>query len=248
MTLDQIRNYINFICTKENRGGTFTPKQINVIFPAASIDMFNKKIEKAQIFAIQNKIALNEVLDSIIELRDFISTIELTLNDFGGHSSLPNDFAYWSSLTTIYNGSTKKIELLSTNEFDARKSNILALEIDKYPICRLISGGVEFLPNNMPNIGEFTYYRIPVTPVYDYYVDVNKNEIYLSPESSHTLGTGEIGSAGQTSGLVTSLTVELDWSPLYHISFCNEVLQKVGINLKDQQISQYVTQAKQEQG
>jgi hypothetical protein len=249
MTLDQIRSYINYICVKENSGGTLTPEQVNVIFPAASIDMFNKKVEKAQIFAIQNKVSLSEALGSIIELRDFIKSEDQTLGVPGTLtlSDLTSIYGYFSSMTTIYNGITRKIDLMTDSDWSIRKSNSLALPIDEYPMCRLDGFKIDILPNNISQIN-FTFYRIPATPIYDYYIDANANEIYLVVGASHTLGSGEIGSAGQTSGLVTSTTVELDWDSLYHVAFCNEVLSRVGINLKDGMVEQYINQAKQEQG
>ena len=106
---------------------------------------------------------------------------------------------------------------------------------------------INIYPNNITS-AEFTYLRKPLTPVYDYYIDANANEVYLLTGTSHTLTTDETGSAGQTSGTVTSLTVELDWDELFHVVFCNEVLSRVGINLKDGMVEQYINQAKQEQG
>jgi hypothetical protein len=252
MTLDEIRKYVNYICVKENSGGTLTPQQANTVFRASNIDMFNKKIEKAQMFAIQNKIPLNEALANIIELSAFLVSQGISQ---GTPCKIP-DWGYWSSMTTIYNGQTKKVDLLNDSDWSLRMSNLLSLPIENYPIARIVnlieSGPVqvkyiEVLPNNVQEI-LVNYYKIPSTPVYDYYIDASYNEVYLPAGSTHTLTSGQTGSAGQTSGTVTSLTVELEWDSLHHIEFCNEVLKKVAPNLKDQQIAAYANQAAQEQG
>jgi hypothetical protein len=248
MTLDQIRKYIYYICVKENSGNTLTPDNINIIFTAASIDMYNKKVEKAQIFSIQNKVSLTEALGNIIELRDFLTTQDLTIVTPGSYTlvSLDFEFGYWSSMVAIYNGATRKVDLVSDSEWGIRLSNQLALPIEEYPMAKLLSSQIYILPTDVTT-PRLTYYRKPISPVYDYYLDTNVNEIYLAAGTNYTLLPGEIGSAGQTSGTVTSNTVELDWIEIHHIEFCNEVLQRVGINLKDQQIAQYINQAKQEQ-
>jgi hypothetical protein len=88
----------------------------------------------------------------------------------------------------------------------------------------------------------------PVRPVYDYYIDANFNQIYLAAGATHLLAAGEFGSLGQTSGqTVTSATVELDWNELYVVEFCNEVLSRVGQNLKDEQIKAYIREVEGKQ-
>jgi hypothetical protein len=249
MTLDQIRQYINYICVKENSGGTLTPEQVNIIFPAANIDMFNKKIEKAKIFAIQNKMTLSEALSSIIELRNFYTfTGNMSITDhFINLDNLDPPYAYFSGLTTLYNGVTRKIDLIQDSEWVDRMTNVLLPPIDEYPICRLFQNELFILPEDINSVIFYYYFR-PATPAYDYYIDANFNEVYLASGSNYILKSGEIGSNGQTSGTVHSNTNELEWDQVFHIEFCNEVLSRVGINLKDGMVEQYINQAKQEQG
>jgi hypothetical protein len=324
MTLDEIRKYINYVCVKENTGGTLTPIQINNIFPAASTDLQNKTIEKAQMYALQNKIPFSKAIYefksmgrfrkkknipliwdiigsavspspnylylftadmyNLVSIGDYISGDEIPSGSYvvlkttaGGnhaiglnnsmtdfttpvkHAKLTNynsanynldilgDYAYWLSLMTIYGGMTKSIDVITDQELDERRSNSLALDITQYPVAIINNNLINVLPNDITN-AEFTYLRKPITPVYDYYIDANLNEIYLPAGSSHTLTSGETGSAGQTSGTtVNSNTVELDWDPIFHIEFCNEVLQRVAPHLKDAQLAQYAAQSKAEQ-
>jgi hypothetical protein len=325
MTLDQIRQYINYICVKENSGGTLTPEQVNVIFPAASIDMYNKTIEKAQLYALQNKMPFSRaiyefksmlrfrtkknisffnvitgVVNDIDTIRDLLYITKaqwdlFKIGDYVNSPNLPNgigiiinkpssggsyaiaidhdftafgyqtvtltnypntanynldtlgDYGYWLSLITNYNSKTKSIDILTDQELDDRRTNSLSLPLDEYPAAIINNNLINIYPNDITS-AEFTYLRKSLTPIYDYYIDANANEIYLQPGTSHTLEGGEIGSAGQTSGGVDSNTVELDWDELFHVAFCNEVLSRVGINLKDGMVEQYINQAKQEQG
>jgi hypothetical protein len=325
MTLDQIRQYINYICVKENSGGTLTPQQVNVIFPAVSIDMYNKTIEKAQLYALQNQVPFSRAiyefksmlkfrtkknigpvvtfnasvastpanyiyvtqsLFDLIPIGTYLSNVDFPVGTYvsnkstagGNHILILNNnvnnivpdpttktvtftdynsaiynfdvlgnYGYWLSLITILNGNTKSIDILTDQELDDRRTNTLSVPLDEYPAAIINNNLINIYPNNITS-AEFTYLRKPLTPVYDYYIDANANEVYLAAGTFHTLTTDETGSAGQTSGTVTSLTVELDWDELFHVVFCNEVLSRVGINLKDGMVEQYINQAKQEQG
>lgn len=241
MTLNQILKYVNYICQKENSGSTLKPNQLNFILPASSVNMFNRKVQEAQMLAIQSKIPFNKTLYEHVALREFhvLENITITAGSFD-MATLSNSYAYWLSMITLYNGTHREIEILTDKDLTDRRTNLLAPQLEDYPGAMILGNIIKVFPTNITS-AEFVFMKNPVTPVFDYYYDANFNLIYLAVGTSHLLATGEVGSAGQTAGTtVTSNTVELDWNQLWHIEFCNEVLQKVGINLKDVQIEQYV--------
>lgn len=81
-----------------------------------------------------------------------------------------------------------------------------------------------------------TYYlKYPATPIFDYYVDANDVVQPLAAAATHTLTSGETGSAGQTSGTtVTSTTVELEWPVEFHWKYINLLLKRLGLTNDDQ--------------
>ena len=248
MTLDQIVNYVNYICVKENSGSTFTPDQINLVFPVANVNMFNRRVQEAQVLGLQYKIPFSQALYEHAALREFHipESITFTTGSFD-LTTLTNTYAYWLSLIAHYNGEDRQIELLPDKIFADRRTNIItSRKIKKYPIAMTEGNNIKVLPNDITT-AEFTFMKKPATPVYDYYYDANANLIYLAVGASHTLTGGEVGSAGQTSGTVTSNTVELEWNSLFHVEFCNEVLAKVGIALKDEQLRTYAKEVEEKQ-
>ena len=146
-------------------------------------------------------------------------------------------------MMTTYNGAYRRIDIVTDTDIANRRSNLLAKPLKEFPAAVINGSTINVYPQDITS-AEFTYLKQPNTPVYDYYIDVYKNLVYLPSGATHTLLSGETGSAGQTSGVVTSLTVELEWNELYHITFAGEVLQRVGINLKDEQLMQYANQVK----
>ena len=241
MTLNQILKYVNYICVKENSGSTLKPDQLNFIFPASNINMFNRKVQEAQLLAIQSKMPFNKTLYEHMALREFHvrENITFTTGSFD-MATLVNSYAYWLSMISLYNGAYREIEILTDRDLTIRRTNLMAPQLEDYPAAMILGTLIKVFPLNITT-AEFVFMKNPAIPVFDYYFDANFNLIYLAVGATHLLTTGEVGSAGQTAGTtVTSNTVELEWNPLWHVEFCNEVLQKVGIQLKDEQVRAYV--------
>jgi hypothetical protein len=248
MTLNQVLKYVNYICVKENSGSTLKPDQLNFIFPASDINMFNRKVQEAQLLAIQSRMPFNKTLYEHMALREFHVTENITFTSgIFDITTLIGSYAYWLSMITLYNGSYREIEILTDKDLTDRRTNLITKQLEDYPGAMILGNTIKVYPTNITT-AEFVFMKNPVTPVFDYYYDANLNLVYLAAGATHLLTTGETGSAGQTAGTtVTSLTVELDWNELWHVDFCNEVLQKIGINLKDEQIRAYVREVEGKQ-
>lgn len=249
MTTAQILKYVNYICVKENSGSTLTPDQYNIVLLASNTNIFNRLVSEAELLAIQSKMPFSEKLFSMAHLREFqvSENITFTAGSFA-LSGLASTFAYWGSMVTLYNGAYRRIELLTDKDLAERRTNLAIKQLKDFPGAQVLGSTIKVYPSNIAT-AEFVYMKVPTTPVYDYYIDADANLVYLTAGQVYTLQTGETGSAGQTAGQqVTSLTVELEWNPLYHVEFCNEVLQKISIQLKDEQIRQYIREVEGKQG
>lgn len=248
LTNDNVLKYVNYICVKENSGSTLKPNQYNTIILASNVNLFNKQVTEAQLMSAQSKMPFNETLFNMAALREFqvLENITFTTGNFD-ITTLANSFAYWGSMVALHNGSYKKIEILTVKEYAERRTNMVYKQLSDYPGALFNGNIIKVLPSNIAT-AEFVYMKNPVKPVYDYYIDADLNHIYLTAGATHLLTAGETGSAGQTAGTtVTSLTVEPEWNDLYFVEFCNEVLQKVSINLTSEQLRQYVKEVEGKQ-
>lgn len=248
MTTKEILDYVNYICVKENSGSTLKPDQYNTILLASNINMFNRLVGEAQLLSLQSKMPFSEALFSMAALKEFhkMQSITFTTGNFN-ITTLDFDYAYWGSLVTLYGGAYRRIELLTDKDLADRRSNMLDRQLKDYPGAIILGNTIKVYPSNITT-ADFIYMSIPNNPVFDYYIDANLNIVYLTAGATHLLAAGETGSTGQIAGqTVGSLTVELEYNQAFHIDFCNEVLQKVGVNLQNVQIQQYVREVEGKQ-
>jgi len=94
------------------------------------------------------------------------------------------------------------------------------------------------------------YLKYPTAPIFDYYIDVNGNYVYLAAGATHTWVTGEKDSTGatHTTGDAdwNSLTVELEWKDQDKLKIVTKILRNLGIRLSDAEVFQYSQQQKSE--
>ena len=133
---------------------------------------------------------------------------------------------------------TTEIELLPDAEFNSRLGDPILEPTLEHPIATLYGNEIQFAPKTIQRC-VFTYLRIPVKPIFDYDI-VNTQVQYLAPGATHT------NSSVLPSG-TTSTSVELEWPEINHISFVSTLLAYCGINLRENQITQYA-EAKKARG
>jgi hypothetical protein len=233
-------NYLNFMVNKESSGGEVSPQQFNTLLTVVNNELFNQKVGEAKKYADKQNISFDEAINIFKSLQEFRVTVAAVFA--GGSYTLPLNYSYWVNMFTTYNGQLREIKALGDKDFADRRTNLLGPKLTEYPAVKIIGNGAKVLPNNITTT-EFTYLSHPTTPIFDYYLDPFGNVVYLPPSSSRTLGTGEVGSAGQTSGAVTSIDVELAWNQDYHMEYFNAMLLKLGINLANQSVTMAVKDA-----
>jgi len=209
------------------------------------MNMFNRNVEAAQLYTVQKNIPFIEGIYVFKSLNDFRRKVDITFTAGAYDLSNTSDYGHYASLFTSYNGAYRRIDILTDSGLAERRSNMLAPRLSEHPAAVINGTDILIYPTDI-TAAEFTYLKLPSIPVYDYYLTSYGEQIALAAGQTYTLQTGEIGSAGQTSGSVSSTTVELEWSPLYHIEFANELLKMVGVNLKDEQVRQYASAAQQD--
>lgn len=235
MTTCEIVKYIRFLSNKHQVGDAFTPEDINLAFKNVNDEVFNLWLTK---FAAGQPIPE--------PLMTFITNVSAgTIS--GGTYTLPAALRRMvGNMSCIIDGNVVPLDLVDEGTFNYLKS-FPGRNLSRAPVAVLRGGVVNVIPTNAGSIN-ITYIRYPLVPVYDYYVDEYANEVCLEPGDSHTLGSGEYGSAGQTSGTtVSSTAVDIEWHERIHEHFVSRMLGKLGINILEPGLVQFSETGKAQQ-
>jgi hypothetical protein len=235
MNLNELYSYISFIANKEQSGSTFSPQEYNTNLRAINLDWFRNKYGLPEEYMPGRPIP-KEAWEITQKITDDLHKFKVAMGINGvppmyvnqyGVASIPSDYVHCSSwmyriITNDGNCSYTKDysagEVIRDNQIPDRLSDANKMPTKYNPVCVFYSDFIQFYPEDLGSVN-FTYLRFPLTPVYDYYIDANYNTIYLPTGTTHTLLAGEVGSAGQTSGVVTSNTVELEIPEDEHIQY-----------------------------
>jgi hypothetical protein len=162
--------------------------------------------------------------------------------------SLSYNYAYW--LGAHDSDNDVEVDLVTEEEYHDRLADSVLVPSASV-ICAVERGtAIDVYPASINNIN-ISYIRYPATPFLDYYINATGYIQYLAAGATHTWATGEVDSAGTThtggDADWTSLTTELEFPVDMHDDFLNEILSRVGIKLKEMQITQAAEQWKAEQ-
>jgi hypothetical protein len=246
MTLDSLYDALNVVLNTHKSGNKLTPKEFNALLAVENINFLKQKVEEIQGYRNSLKDTVETMLSSKY-LNDIIAVQNITpATGVYALTGLTHTFGYWlSAMTTAsYNGSIKSIELVTPGEYENRQVNLLKKPIKYFPIATIKGTSLYILPTDIGTV-EFTYIKLPTTPVYDYYIDANRNIVYLTAGESYTLDTDEVGPQGEgATETITSRTVELSYGQQMYAEFYEFLLLRLGIRAKETIVAQH---AKQEQ-
>ena len=240
MTLGDIYGYLNTMLKKHSSGNSYSPDQFNYILTVENVKFFNHQIEQIQKYANSDKDFRESLLASKL-LRPLLSTENITpttgVYDLTG---LSDTFVHWASAitTAVYNGRIRRVDLITQNEFEKRQTNLLSPPIKHNLVAILAGDNVTIYPTDDGQIA-LTYVKLPSTPIYDYYIDGNRNKIFMTEGSSHVLSGSEVGSAGQIAPTeVSSLTIEFDYGQEFYPMIAEYLLSSLGVRTKNQLVFQ----------
>ncbi len=241
MTLSEIKNFLNTVLNKDKSGNSLSPQEFNILLEAEIFNFVRDRFREYRSAVNQgggDDTALTSLLiDSL--------TAESSPTLAGGYFAQPTDMLYMEGLQGVLNSTVRKVELISRDALNARFFNLLDKPLYLYPACVVVGSSIYVYPTNMTSL-KLSYIKKPTIPVYGYYLDSNYNEVYMAEGSSHTLTTGEIGSAGQTAGTtVNSLTVETTLPEDLHLQFANYLLGKISMRDQNQLMYQAAQNEKQ---
>lgn len=246
MTLKEIFDYIYFISNKEQVGNAFNIDKFNIVLKAVDLQFFKKKYGLPENYQVGQPLSnisyevTNQITDDLSHLKVIMGdnvTPKLIVNT-DGYATLPDNYIHCSYLLYTENDESNTILVCTDAEWSNIVSSTLKKPSKENPICNFTGGKIRFRPKNIGYV-DFAYLRLPLPAHYDYYISANLEHIYLPPNTTHTLLPNEEGSAGQTTGTVTSLSRELEWGNDLHLDICNFILSLIGINLRESDLAQW---------
>lgn len=249
MNLGQIRNYVDYICNKEQTGQTLTVEQINTVYPVVNNKLLDYYLGPKKKQIGQPDVVYEESQFNTEALRPFKKTIDY-VSIVGGIMQYPADYLYPSGFLTYSfenNGCTSTVnanalEIVTDDQFRLRQNHSIIMPTTKDPIVCLKADHLKILPLSITG-ATFEYIKKQIDPVFDYHFNAQEQEVYLPAGTSYQLKTGEIGSAGQIAGAtVISKSVELEWLDMSTLMFIKILLKEIGVNLSDSRLMQYSTQ------
>jgi hypothetical protein len=235
MTNKDLYDLILYAGNKENFGGYLNATQFQTQLVSANIVLLKELLGITNDYNFGAPVSrrqkgLSTILDDATNLFKKKGQITFT----SGIGSLPADYFKYDSVRTT--NSVGEVEMLFSGEVGERLSNYIDVPTTTFPVCEIIGKSAHIYPTSIPT-ADIIYYRYPISPVFDYYVSAVGEIIYLANGETHELTAGEIDSAGNTSGIFTSASVELEWGDSEKIDIAWIVIKNMGINLSRQDLT-----------
>ena len=153
----------------------------------------------------------------------------------------------WAEIMNVYHSasysdlsSLTEVDLVTSAEWSERIGNAITGPSESRPIA-IIGDNALNDDDNMYVSGVttgylvFDYYRYPVDPYFDYYVDASGNYTYLTDgQGAYTLQAGEVARDGTAAGgSVTSASQDLEWKDTDAMNILDMVYTDVVVALSD---------------
>jgi len=226
MTTREILDLVRFYGNKSQKGNAYTPEDFNLSLKDFNMQIYNDELSKFQVGAI--------IPSQLLRFKTSIVSGSLTTGSY----TLPGDYQelITNSFTALIGGVSKYGEFVD-DTIAKRMTHDAGYKLRENPIAKLKDGSFKVYPTDATAFS-FEYLRVPVTPIYDYYIDANLNEVFMPVGTSHTLLINEVSSGGDDTvgAIIASLTVELDWDTIIHPRFVADLLLPMGVNLREADI------------
>lgn len=219
MTVEELRIFLYTIANKDQSGDLPSPEQLNSLLARATEEKF---IIEYGLRSNQNGIFFQNSQNSTDALAPFLvaTVINQTLP---GVFVVPADYVHLSSVGATHNGKRVVVTVVNDDEWNDRVDSPLTPATDKYPIARFVSAGTARLISVMPATVMsifFNYLKKPVDPVWGYTI-VNDEPVYNSATS-----------------------VQMEFAPMYHLDIAKLILSYLGIEFRDEYLSQFAEMSK----
>ena len=267
MKLNVLLDFLNFVAAKETEGESMPPRQFNVVLESINIEVFDKEIETIKVILETESVSLKNLVEKNLKLRPFLKENSGAIVPSLGLITFPSDFSMFLGLSVkdTITGVYKVVEPVSHEEYLRRQQGVIVRSFE-LPISIYNDNMIEIRGKDYDNYILY-YVKVPARPYFDYCIDVSLvkylymevgdyielNNITTQHELKNSGGAvlnDNVSHRFYTSGgigIYTSTSVELEWEEKDHMFFAREMLIKMGINLRDQQLQRYAEQSNAQQ-
>jgi hypothetical protein len=217
MTIDQVYKFVDFIIKKSNAGGYLSPEEFNLIINRAQIQYFNKLYGNQNDYRYDRPVpkiayAITEKISN--SLSPFLSDSTSLTIDSAGKVDIPSDLFQTVSLTHTIDGVEYEITRVEQDRIANNLSSYYDAPTADYPIYAQLRTKFQFYPKDLGTASLF-YLKKPTDMVWAY-TTVAGRPVYNSGSS------------------VQPLWKDMDMNEIIYIA-----LSYIGVNLKDQEVSQF---------
>ena len=218
MTIDEVYKFINFIVKKSNAGGYLSPSEFNLVLNRAQIQYFNKLYGNQNDYRYDRPVpkisyAVTEKISN--SLSPFLSDKTAVTIDVNGQCTTPTDMIQMVAVTKEVSG--KPEYEITRVEHDRVANNLVSVydapDID-FPIYTQLRAKLQFYPKSL-GTANIVYLKKPTNMLWAY-TTVSGRYVYDSANS------------------VQPLWEEVDMNEIMYLA-----LSYIGVNLKDQEVSQF---------
>ena len=179
--VNRVYELCNFITNKEQMGNTINASEFNTVIHAVNIDFFRQRYGLPQEYVAGQPLpkmsyeVTQKITDDLshFKVRMGIDTAAMVV-DAQGRANIPSDYVHFSSarynaikdnVCGTVNLKARVIEHLTDAQLGDRLGNSIKMPTLRNPVFTMFSNYFQFYPKNLKYV-EFTYLRMPRTPVY----------------------------------------------------------------------------------
>ena len=217
MTIDEVYKFIDFIVKKSNAGGYITPSEFNLLINRAQIQYFNKLYGNQNDYRYDRPIpkisyAVTEKISN--SLSPFLSDKTTVTIDANGQCTTPTDMIQMVAVTKDVSGKEYEITRVEQDRVANNLTSYYDAPDAEFPIYSQLRTKLQFYPKTLAT-AMIIYLRKPTNMVWAY-TTVSGRPVYDSGTS------------------VQPLWSDVDMNEIMYLA-----LSYIGVNLKDQEVSQF---------
>lgn len=196
ISIDTLKQYVDYISNKEQSGNNYSPKQFNMLVSRAVDDI------ERWLIGLVAQYSPSEPLPAVAydltqkvkdDLRFLKNTVVISV-DSNGFMTIPEDYIYLASIgfrhvennceTGTPDVNNISVEVVSDDNWNGRLGNAIKKPTHEFPACNFYDKTkVLFSPKDLGSV-TFSYLKKMTTPVWAYTLDDNDNAIYDSGNST----------------------------------------------------------------
>lgn len=173
INVDTLKQFIEYVSNKEQRGGYLPAKEFNMLLPRAVDDFFNERYGLPESYRPGYPLPPQayEVTKTIKEDLRHLKENEFLNVDSEGKATIPDDYVHYTKIlyrkvTNTSTGPEVKlvpVEMLDDDQFDSRKLARIKKPSKRKPVGVINNDHFEFYPKDLYKV-KLTYLRYPKEP------------------------------------------------------------------------------------